>query len=91
MVKLKQNRIIRNVIEEQSSPAIKERFIPYNETLESIELTGRPTSEGLNIELVQRKAYQIYLEKGGYAIDNWLEAEQMIKNDELMVSAQDFL
>ena len=26
-------------------------------------------------------AYQIYQEKGGSALDNWLEAEQTVKNN----------
>jgi len=26
------------------------------------------------------RTYEIYREKGGYGLDNWLEAEQMIKN-----------
>ena len=29
---------------------------------------------------IQLLAYQIYQEKGGYALDNWLEAEQTVKN-----------
>ena len=29
---------------------------------------------------IQRLAYQIYREKGGDALDNWLEAERIFKN-----------
>jgi hypothetical protein len=29
---------------------------------------------------IQLLAYQIYQEKGGYALDNWLEAERTVKN-----------
>ena len=30
---------------------------------------------------IQTLAYQIYQEKGGPALDNWLEAEQTVKNN----------
>ena len=30
---------------------------------------------------VQLRAYQIYQEKGGPALDNWLEAEQTLRNN----------
>jgi len=29
----------------------------------------------------QYTAYQIHQEKGGSALDNWLQAEQILKND----------
>ena len=31
---------------------------------------------------IQLRAYQIYQEKGGSDLDNWLEAEQSLKNDQ---------
>ena len=30
---------------------------------------------------IRLRAYEIYCEKGGYALDNWLEAEQALKNN----------
>ena len=30
---------------------------------------------------IQHTAYQIHQEKGGSALDNWLQAEQILKND----------
>ncbi|MBF0485670.1 MAG: DUF2934 domain-containing protein [Candidatus Omnitrophica bacterium] len=30
---------------------------------------------------IQLRAYQIYCEKGGFALDNWLEAEKSLKNN----------
>ena len=30
---------------------------------------------------IQLLAYQIYQDKGGSALDNWLEAEQTVKNN----------
>src|SRR5580704_7518726 len=32
-------------------------------------------------ESIQLRAYQIHQEKGGSDLDNWLEAEQNLKND----------
>ena len=32
---------------------------------------------------VQHTAYQIHQEKGGTALDNWLEAERKLKNAEI--------
>ncbi len=29
---------------------------------------------------IRFRAYEIYREKGGYALDNWLEAERTLKN-----------
>ncbi len=46
------------------------------------------TSETENIQMkaeedsaIRLQAYDIYREKGGYALDNWLEAEQMVKKN----------
>ena len=39
--------------------------------------TNRPEDDSS----IQLRAYQIYQEKGGLALDNWLEAEQTIKNN----------
>lgn len=35
---------------------------------------------------IQLRAYQIYREKGGSALDNWLEAERILKNKNQEVS-----
>ena len=37
----------------------------------------KPVEEDGSIRL---RAYEIYREKGGYALDNWLEAEHSVKN-----------
>jgi len=34
-----------------------------------------------NYEDIQRKAYQIHEEKGGGELENWLEAEQVLKEE----------
>jgi hypothetical protein len=36
---------------------------------------------------IQLRAYQIYLEKGGSALDNWLEAERSFFSQELVTKA----
>jgi len=35
---------------------------------------------------IQHMAYQIYQEKGGSALDNWLEAEHILKKNDKVVS-----
>jgi len=30
---------------------------------------------------IQLRAYQLYQEKGGSAVDNWLEAERVLRNE----------
>jgi len=35
--------------------------------------------EVINDNPVQNLAYKIYQEKGGFALDNWLEAERILK------------
>lgn len=37
----------------------------------------------VNDSSLQLTAYQIHQEKGGTALDNWLEAEQILKNEEI--------
>jgi len=36
---------------------------------------------------IQALAYQIYREKGGSALDNWLEAERILENNDSAVSS----
>jgi len=37
-------------------------------------------SQPLHHENIQLRAYQIFQEKGGHQLDNWLEAERTIRN-----------
>lgn len=36
---------------------------------------------------IQQRAYQIFTERGGSALDNWLEAERILKNNNSTVSS----
>ncbi len=38
------------------------------------------SNSALHHDLIQVRAYQLYEQRGGLALDNWLEAEQMVKN-----------
>lgn len=43
---------------------------------------GAPETKGaVDNSSIQLLAYQIYQEKGGSELDNWLEAERSLKND----------
>lgn len=35
---------------------------------------------------IQLRAYQLYTEKGGPALDNWLEAERFLRNNDMAVA-----
>ncbi|MDP2653192.1 MAG: DUF2934 domain-containing protein [Candidatus Omnitrophota bacterium] len=44
----------------------------------SVNIQTRAAADKSSIQL---KAYQIYQEKGGTDLDNWLEAERMLRDD----------
>jgi hypothetical protein len=48
---------------------------------QSSNFTSETNGIILNHSEIERRAYQIYLEKGGMALDNWLEAEQALINE----------
>jgi len=60
-----------------SAPFHKE---PYQAS-ESI-MSGNSQMRGANGSLVQDLAYKIYQEKGGSALDNWLQAERILRNND---------
>ena len=47
---------------------------------ESIKLDDIQMGLALKDSSIQLRAYQIYQEKGGSDFDNWLEAEQILRN-----------
>ncbi|MBF0572085.1 MAG: DUF2934 domain-containing protein [Candidatus Omnitrophica bacterium] len=47
---------------------------------DSMETGDIQTKAGIDNASIQLRAYQIYNEKGGYALDNWLEAERILNN-----------
>jgi len=48
----------------------------------SMESGDIQTKRVVDESSIQLLAYQIYQEKGGTDLDNWLEAEQSLKNDQ---------
>ena len=80
--------------EEQINNRIKNRI--HNRARiqqESMPFQKNRPMQSENIQIdnssIQLLAYQIYQENGGPALDNWLEAEQILRNSNLAVS--DFL
>ncbi len=47
------------------------------------QLTEKEKAEEVLVDqdLIQSRAYQIYQEKGGDALDNWLEAERVLREE----------
>jgi hypothetical protein len=50
---------------------------PKREPMQTENLLMR---EAVHHSSIESLAYQIYREKGGSALDNWLEAERILKN-----------
>ena len=51
---------------------------PRSESMQTENILKR---EALHHNSIQFLAYQIYQEKGGTALDNWLEAERILRNN----------
>ncbi len=51
---------------------------PRNQSMQTENILKR---EAVHHSSIQLLAYQIYREKGGTALDNWLEAEKVLKNN----------
>jgi len=54
-------------------------YDPYKSS-EGMKSEDIQTKDAEQESSVQLRAYQIHLEKGGSDLDNWLEAEQFLKN-----------
>ena len=52
---------------------------PYQKS-ESMQTENILKREAVHHGSIQLLAYQIYREKGGAALDNWLEAERILRN-----------
>lgn len=52
----------------------------HHHASESTESGNSQTKASEGDSSIRFRAYEIYREKGGYALDNWLEAEQAVKN-----------
>ena len=48
----------------------------------SVESENIPTKVAIDDRSIQLRAYVIYQEKGGSALDNWLEAERLLGNNQ---------
>ena len=53
-------------------------FYPYEES-KSMESKSSQTDRAVNDNAIELMAYLIHLEKGGSALDNWLEAEKSLR------------
>ena len=56
--------------------------LPRGASHETFSQLSEPTKRAVDESSIQLLAYQIYQEKGGTDLDNWLEAEQSLKNDQ---------
>jgi len=65
-------------------PAYREKM-PHKaaEPMPSEDIQGKTAVDESSI---QSRAYQIHREKGGAALDNWLEAERSLRNNDASVS-----
>lgn len=54
--------------------------LPYPRS-QSMQTEDILKKEAVHHSSIQLLAYQIYHEKGGAALDNWLEAEKILKNN----------
>jgi hypothetical protein len=54
----------------------------FFQTTESLETGNIQKKVELDISSIQLEAYHIYRKKGGTELENWLEAEQILKNED---------
>lgn len=47
----------------------------------SFQNSGQNDAHSVSFEEIQKKAYEIYQEKGGSDFDNWLEAEEALRQN----------
>ncbi|GEM_PF-366833 len=64
----------------QSASSLQEAM-PYQPN-RSVKSAGIEKNVAVDDSSMQLRAYQIYREKGGSALDNWLEAERILKNND---------
>ena len=55
------------------------KHIHHHQAFGVIKSEGVQTEVAVGDSSIQLRAYQIYQEKGGTDLDNWLEAEQSLK------------
>ena len=59
------------------------KHIHHHQAFGVIKSEGIQTDMAVDDNSIQLRAYQIHQEKGGTDLDNWLEAEQSLKNSGL--------
>jgi len=63
------------------NPQHHHRHHHHKQTGELIASENAQSNVQVEDSAIQPLAYQIYCEKGGPALDNWLEAEQALRNN----------
>ena len=64
---------------------------PFHQQKKHSQASGSVKSENIQANAsedsssIELRAYQIYLEKGGSDLDNWLEAERSLKKERMSV------
>jgi len=53
----------------------------HNQSTQSPQQQSAPQESSATFEAIQKKAYEIYLEKGGSDFENWLQAEEALRQD----------
>ena len=61
--------------------AKRKQILVKNEIVTSEEMPFQVSETTVDHNSIQQLAYQIYREKGGAALDNWLEAENDLRNE----------
>jgi hypothetical protein len=59
------------------------KHMQHHQAFGVIKSEGIQTDVAVDDNSIQLRAYQIHQEKGGSDLDNWLEAERILKNDKL--------
>jgi hypothetical protein len=61
------------------------KHIHHHQAFGVIKSEGARSNGAVDENSIQLRAYQIYQEKGGSDLDNWLEAEQGLKKERILV------
>ena len=59
------------------------KHMHHHQAFGVIKSEGIQTDVAVDDNSIQLPAYQIHQERGGSDLDNWLEAERILKNDQL--------
>ena len=76
---------LENLAEQIANKGHAEAPFHYRKPKSTVTKT-QINNEGIDNNSIQLRAYQIHQEKGGGSLDNWLEAEQDLRNSDKAVS-----